>query len=103
MPRIILLDNAAVHKGDAKDKQRRRWARQGLYLYYLPPHSPELNRIEILWKRAKYFWRRFVAANGAGLRNWIQSLVKGFGSELTINFACLLRTCPKILGSVFGR
>jgi transposase len=56
-------------------------------LYYLPPYSPELNRIEILWKHAKYFWRRFVAVNGADLLNEIQSLMKGFGTEFTINFA----------------
>jgi transposase len=49
------------------DKKRRRWAKRGLYLYYLPPYSPELNRIEILWKHAKHFWHRFVAKNRADL------------------------------------
>jgi transposase len=58
-----------------------------LILAYLPPYSPELNRIEILWKHAKYLWRRFVAVNGADLLNEIQSLMKGFGNEFTINFA----------------
>lgn len=86
VPRIVLLDNAAIHKGDAMDKQRRRWAKKGLYLYYLPPYSPELNRIEILWKHAKYFWRRFAAVNGADLLDEIQSLMKGFGSKFTVNF-----------------
>jgi hypothetical protein len=47
----------------------------GLYLYYLPPYSPELNRIEILWKHAKHFWRRFVARNGVDLLDEIQSLM----------------------------
>jgi hypothetical protein len=32
-------------------------------------------------------WRRFVAVNGADLLNEIQSLMKGFGTEFTINFA----------------
>jgi len=59
-------------------------ARQGLHLYYLPPYSPELNRIEILWKHAKYFWRRFAARNGADLLDEIQSLMRGFGSKFTI-------------------
>ncbi|WP_370663455.1 transposase [Massilia rhizosphaerae] len=31
-----------------------------MHLSYLPPYSPELNRIEIMWTHAKYFWRRFV-------------------------------------------
>ena len=38
----------ALHKGEAMDSKRRQWAAQGLYLYYLPPYSLELNRIELL-------------------------------------------------------
>jgi len=60
--------------------------RHNLCLYYLPPYSPELNRIEILWKHAKYFWRRFASFNGPDLLADIQSLMKGFGSEFTVNF-----------------
>ena len=86
VPRIVLLDNAGIHKGDAMEKQRRRWAKKGLCLYYLPPYSPELNRIEILWKHAKYLWRRFASVNGADLLAEIQALMKGFGSEFTVNF-----------------
>jgi transposase len=87
VPRIVLLDNAAIHKRAAMEKKRRRWARHGLHLYYLPPYSPELNRIEIVWKHAKYFWRRFVAKNGAALLDEIRSLMKGFGTGFTVNFA----------------
>jgi transposase len=47
-PRIVVIDNAAIHKGEVMDSKRQQWAAQGLYLYYLPPYSPELNRIEIL-------------------------------------------------------
>jgi hypothetical protein len=54
----------------------------------LPPtYSTALNRIEILWKHAKYFWRRFAAVNGADLLDEIQSLMKCFGSEFALNFA----------------
>lgn len=90
VPRIVSLDNAAIHKGEAMGKKQRRWARQGLHLYYLPPYSPELNRIEIVWKHAKYFWRRFIAMNGVALLDEIRSLMKGFGTEFTVNFAWLL-------------
>lgn len=65
------------------EKKRRQWAKHGLYLCYLPPYSPELNRIEILWKHAK----NFVAKNGVDLLDEIQSLMRGFGSTFTINFA----------------
>ena len=87
MPRIVVLDNASFHKGDSMDKRRRKWMGQGLFLYYLPPYSPELNRIEILWKQAKYFWRRFVSLKGGELLDEIESLMKGFGTVFTINFA----------------
>ena len=86
VPRVVLIDNAGIHKGKPMEKKRRQWARHGLYLYYLPPYSPELNRIEILWKHAKHFWRRFIAKNGADLLNEVQSLMSGFGTKFTINF-----------------
>ena len=87
MPRLVVLDNAAIHKGDAMERKRRQWAKKGLYLYYLPAYSPELNRIEILWKQAKHFWRRAVGLTGKALVDEIESLMKGFGKEFTINFA----------------
>ena len=87
VPRIVVLDNASFHKGKPMEKRRRKWLAQGLFLYYLPPYSPELNRIEILWKQAKYFWRRFVSLKGGELLDEIESLMKGFGTAFTINFA----------------
>ena len=87
VPRLVVIDNAAIHKGDAMEKKRRQWAKKGLYLYYLPPYSPELNRIEILWKQAKHFWRRTIGLNGQALLEEIESLMRGFGTQFTINFA----------------
>ena len=52
----------------------------------LAPYSPELNRIEILWKQAKYFWRRFTGLKGRELLSEVESLMKGFGTAFTINF-----------------
>lgn len=28
-------------------------------LYFIPTYSPELNRIEMVWKQMKYHWREF--------------------------------------------
>ncbi|MBT0888562.1 MULTISPECIES: transposase, partial [Acinetobacter] len=28
-------------------------------LYFIPAYSPELNRIEMVWKQMKYYWRDF--------------------------------------------
>jgi len=32
----------------------KKWEEKGLHLLYLPPYSPELNLIEILWREMKY-------------------------------------------------
>jgi len=81
-----LIDNAGTHKGGPIDKKRRQWAKHGLCLYYLPPYNPELNRIEILWKHAKHFWRRFASKNGSELFDEVQSLMSGYRTKFTINF-----------------
>ena len=32
------------------------WAARGLTLLFLPPYSPKLNRIKILWRFCKHYW-----------------------------------------------
>ncbi|OYO29769.1 IS630 family transposase [Janthinobacterium sp. PC23-8] len=86
-PRIVVLDNAAIHKGEPMREKRQQWEQQGLYLYYLPPYSPELNRIEILWKQAKYVWRRFRYLTGDSLRDEVRSIMENYGKAFTVNFA----------------
>jgi transposase len=86
VPRIVVLDNANIHHGEAMEQKRRQWQRRALYLYYLPPYSPELNRIEILWKQAKYFWRKFVRLTAGALVDEVNSLMANYGTEFTINF-----------------
>lgn len=87
VPCIVVLDNAGIHKGGAMEEKRRQWEQKGLCLYYLPPYSPELNRIEILWKQAKYFWRRFLYLMGDDLRDEVRSIMENYGKAFTINFA----------------
>ena len=55
-PTVIVLDNASVHTAKIIQQQRNVWEERGLTLFYLPPHSPQLNLIEILWKMLKYYW-----------------------------------------------
>lgn len=51
---ILVLDNASPHTCKALERKRPEWEKLGLTLYYLPPYSPELNRIEHLWQHVKY-------------------------------------------------
>ena len=83
---IVLLDNASIHRGEAMEQKRRQWRRRGLYLYYLPPYSPELNRIEILWKQAKYFWHKFTRGSLFGRP---QQVMPNLAVKTVVNLSCL--------------
>jgi transposase len=48
------LDNGSLHVSKAVKARRRELAARGIYLYYLPPHRPELNRIEPVFRQVKY-------------------------------------------------
>ena len=47
----LVLDNATFHKSHAVQQCLQRWQHKGLFLFFLPPHSPQLNRIEM-----EVFW-----------------------------------------------
>lgn len=83
---VVVLDNAGIHHGAPMRERQAEWERQGLHLLYLPPYCPELNAIEILWKHAKYYWRRFLTLSGTALRDEVDSLMRGFGTDYTIAF-----------------
>jgi transposase len=56
-PIVIFLDNASIHHSDEVteviDSLEEAY---NIRFFYLPAYSPELNRIEILWKQIKHFW-----------------------------------------------
>jgi hypothetical protein len=54
-PTVLVLDNASVHKKAFKD-HFAAWEERGLFIFFLPPYSPHLNIVEILWKKVKYEW-----------------------------------------------
>ena len=54
VPRVVVLDNAGIHTSKAVKAARPGLAKRGIYLYYLPPYSPELNRIEPVFKQVKH-------------------------------------------------
>jgi transposase len=54
VPRVVVLDNAGIHTSKVVQAARPGLAKQGIYLYYLPAYSPELNRIEPVFKQVKH-------------------------------------------------
>jgi putative transposase len=54
VPRVVVLDNASLHVSNVTKAARPGLAKLGIFLYYLPPYSPELNRIEAVFKQVKH-------------------------------------------------
>jgi putative transposase len=54
VPRVVVLDNAGIHTSKAVKAARPGLAKRGIFLYYLPPYSPQLNRIEPVFKQVKH-------------------------------------------------
>jgi hypothetical protein len=53
-PLVVVLDNYSVHRSTAVREAEGDLARVGVRLFFLPPYSSELNRIEPLWRQVKY-------------------------------------------------
>lgn len=84
---ILVFDNARIHHSTAFMSKFAEWEEQGIQIFYLPPYSPHLNRIETLWRKIKYEW--LVPADyesWATLTAKIEYILNNFGSEYTINF-----------------
>ena len=86
-PTIVILDNASIHTSKLFKSNIEKWETMGLHLLYLPPYSPELNLIEILWREMKYRWFDLKAFSSFDTL-WIhvKKLLDGFGLEYDINF-----------------
>jgi len=50
---VAVMDNAPLHKKAVREGQAN-WLLGRVWVRFLPPYSPELNRIEVLWKKIKY-------------------------------------------------
>jgi transposase len=54
---------------------------------YLPPYSPELNIIEILWKFIKYHWMEMSAYQSyTAMKEYVGRMLKEYGDKRVIKF-----------------
>jgi len=86
---VVVIDNAPVHTSNDFQNQIEEWEEKGLYFYFLPPYSPELNLIEILWRMIKQHW--LPLSSYESYRNLFDGLcdvLQRVGTELTIDFEC---------------
>jgi transposase len=88
-PAVVILDNASIHKSKAVEAKMEEWGRSGMTLYFLPTYSPELNLIEILWRKIKYEWMPSSAYESmSNLRAALRNIIDSFGSnEYRIKFS----------------
>jgi transposase len=85
---VVVIDNASIHTSDEFAERLPYWKKHGLIIKYLSPYSPELNLIEILWRRIKYTWLPFSAyACLNALSEALETILSHVGSEYQITFA----------------
>lgn len=86
-PTVVVLDNARVHTARKVKERLSGWQQKGLFLFYLPAYSPQLNLAERLWKELKARWLRpqdYVTADN--LFYAVNLALAAVGNDLFINF-----------------
>ena len=85
---VVVLDNARPHTARKVKQLFEVWQKRGLYIFYLPPYSPQLNIIERLWKELKYRWIKPADYQSADTLFYTVTLaLNAVGKELFINFS----------------
>lgn len=87
-PALVVVDNAPIHTSEDFEEELDRWQKEDLYVKFLPPYCPELNLIELLWRKIKYEWLPLDAyVNFKTLTASLFDVLKGIGSKYRITFA----------------
>jgi transposase len=87
VPIIVVLDNASIHGHIPEEKEREWLVNHKMLLWHIPPYSPELNIIEILWKHAKYHWRAFTTWTRECLAKEVDNIFGYYGKFFKIDYA----------------
>ncbi len=85
-PITVILDNASIHKAKSERHIIEDLKKKGVTLYFLPPYSPELNKIERLWHKMKYTWMAPKCRDATTLKTDIDEILSNFGSKFTFGF-----------------
>ena len=80
---ILVMDNLAAHKSPAIAEMLHA---AGIELWYLPPYSPDLNPIELMWAKLKAALRSAEARTQEALLEAIAKGLEEVTSEHSRNF-----------------
>ncbi|WP_460428700.1 IS630 family transposase, partial [Azotobacter armeniacus] len=84
---IVVLDNASPHRSALFQRKRVEWRAQRVHVIFLPPYSPELNLIEMLWRKSKYEWLPLSAYRSfQSLCSHVHRVLSGYGDKYRVNF-----------------
>lgn len=84
---VVVLDNASMHRSALFQRKRLEWRAQRVHVVFLPPYSPELNLIEMLWRKIKYEWLPLSAYQSfQSLCSHVHEVLSGYGDKYRINF-----------------
>lgn len=84
---VVVLDNAPTHRSKAFRQKVKQWQDQDLYIFFLPAYSPELNKIELLWKKINYQGLDFDAyLSWQNLQQQLNLVRDNIGSKYILNF-----------------
>lgn len=89
-PLVLVLDNARIHHAKLCKNQVEIWQEKNLFIFFLPTYSPHLNKIEVLWRRAKYQWLRpedYLSFQE--LKSAVTNIFQQFGGKYSICFKTL--------------
>lgn len=87
-PCLIVIDNAPMHRSAAFEAKLKGWQEDGMYLLFLPPYCPELNLIELLWRKLKYEWLPLSAYESfKQLSETLEDTLKEVGTKYLLSFA----------------
>ena len=85
---FVAIDNASMHTCPAFRERIEDWLLRGVVPRYLPTYSPELNLIEILWRKIKYEWLPIQAFRDTlHFKYWLNKILEAIGDEYQIDFA----------------
>ncbi len=86
-PRVLVLDNARVHRSRLVQSKIKEWEEKNLYVFFLPTYSPHLNLIEILWRKMKYEWLKPEDYSSfEKLTEAVKKILSEIGKEYKIKF-----------------
>jgi len=85
---FVVLDNASIHKAGLFKERLDFWQKRGLYIFFLPPYSPQLNIAETMWRIIKTKWIKPEDYNQKDkLFYAVNRTMANIGKEIKIDFS----------------